>query len=426
MAEEPRRGRSRKRARRGKGRAGPGAEPLAQAVQILEALNALGDTLAARRGLDAREAASMDSVVVPLVLRFGVAGRNATLGEDGARLVAHLTREIEERIQARSAFVEGRVYCFFCGCSDCAHARPPDPLDTFCGYSALGKPQWQSFPNFCIALGERRVDAIYGDPPEIIAVLQEAQDLDADRLPGFGRNRLAFNVLGQVVAGLVPDNFNPARPSNSRVAWTIQVLETRSGNGSARLRLNMIGLSMWNLLEAAAEAGRREAPERLRRTIASTRRRVEALGRRIASAERRGESFDLEEAVRPILSRLRTEVERDLRESSYRTQHARVRHRSVSRPTGNAIRDARSVTLDRLLFDSARSTIVVLGPRGRTHVFTREGRHVTSMQLNPGELERKLHRGRWQPLEPSAAQAFVDTVRTLGRSGEEGEGGPSA
>ncbi len=317
---------------------------------------------------------------------------------------------------AGSAFQEGRVYCFFCDTVDCVHATPPERTDTFSGYSALGKPQWQSFPNFCIALGERRVDAVYGEPPEIIAVIQEAGDLDTDRQPGFGRNSLAFNVLGQVVAGLVPTNLNPARPSASRVAWTIQVIETRAGAEKPRMRLNMLGLSMWDMLEAASGARQREAPERLRRTIAITRQRVEALGRRAASAERRGEAFDIGAAVYRILGRLKNDIERDLREPLRRTRHARERHQSVSRPTSNALRDARNAPADRLLLDTARQTVIVLGPRGRAHVFSPEGRHVTSLQLDPGELDRKVHRGRWRPLDPEAARIFAGNLQGTARA----------
>ena len=73
--------------------------------------------------------------------------------------------------------------------------------------------------------------------------------------------------------------------------------------------------------------------------------------------------------------------------------------------------DALSANDERLLRDAERSTIVVLGKRGRGHIFSDAGRHVTSLRLRPGEVERKLDRGRWVRLSPDEASSFRERLR---------------
>jgi hypothetical protein len=111
-----------------------------------------------------------------------------------------------------------------------------------------------------------------------------------------------------------------------------------------------------------------------------------------------------------MLGRLRSEIERIFRAPSHRTQHAQERHVRGERPTSSAIRDARDAPDERVLRDVRRDTMVVLGPKGRAHLFADDGRHVTSLQLRPGELDRKSSRARWRPVTHEEAQRFRQTL----------------
>jgi hypothetical protein len=114
-----------------------------------------------------------------------------------------------------------------------------------------------------------------------------------------------------------------------------------------------------------------------------------------------------------LLGRLRSDLERVFRSDPRRTVHARERHLGGERPTAHALRDALDVGPDRFLRDSERDTLVVLGPRGRTHVFSaRDGRHVTSLVLGPGELDRKFGRARWRPATRPEVDAFRARLAT--------------
>ena len=115
-------------------------------------------------------------------------------------------------------------------------------------------------------------------------------------------------------------------------------------------------------------------------------------------AERGGGDASFDGPVRALLTQLRGDLEGIFRAHGRRTSHARDRHTQSERPTGDAMRDLSSASDDRFLWDTHRETAVVIGPRGRAHVFSTEGLHVTSLRLSPGELERKVERGRWQPM----------------------------
>jgi hypothetical protein len=253
------------------------------------------------------------------------------------------------------------------------------------------------FLELCLERRPPRLDALYRDPPAVLALAMAGDELTGELLPGFGRGSASFRILGQVVAGLVPQG-------RERVALTLQIVETRPGR--ERLRLNVIGASPVDIAAAAADSAPRSAAERLRRTLEETRRRLAALERRAGVAEARREPFDVRAALEPLLARLRGDLERIWRPETHRTLHARERHLEAERPTGSALSDARRAGDDRLLADADQDTIVVLGPRGRTHVFSRRGRHVTSIHLEPGELARKLQKRRWRALPPDQAAAF--------------------
>jgi len=307
----------------------------------------------------------------------------------------------------------GHIYCFQCENSDCKHATPSLDDETFAGYTPTGKPTWQRFTNLCIENGESRVDQLWGDAPEIIALVQSADELKGDLLPGFGHEDVTFNVLGQVVVGLLPRDLKPGRSNAERVALTLQFIETRSPRQSQRIRLNMIGLTMEQVAFAAADGDARGPAESLRRTLRTTRQKLDALSRRMFLAQQSGTESDSEPQVDAMLTRLKGDVERVFRPVRRRTKHAQKRHVGGKRPTGMAIEDALRASNSRMYEDAHHKTVVVLGKRGRAHVFTPTAGHVTSLQLNPGELERKTKSGRWRTLAGDDVTSFKSALATV-------------
>lgn len=368
------------------------------------------------------------AVMLPLSLPLGGAGELEARAE---ALVSALHEHIASAAAGATAFREGHVYCFFTGSPDSPYSRPPHPTFVFAGYAATGKPEWVSFPNLCLARKEPRVDRLYGDSPEVLALVQGPGELDEGLLPGFGRGSLVYRMLGQVVVGLVPADLDP-RSRAERLALSLQIVETSQPGLRHRLRLNVVGIEVEAIAHAAAEQGEASAAEAFRKVLRATRGRVDALGRRAALAHKQGERLELAPHVTAILTRLRGDVLRVLKSRDYRTRHAEERHRSRERPTALAVADALAAGDGRFFYDERKATIVVLGPRHRVHVFSSSGRHVTSLELTPAEVERRLELERWRVLERVGSELFRDALKKTverrdeadGSSGARNEAGP--
>jgi hypothetical protein len=68
--------------------------------------------------------------------------------------------------------------------------------------------------------------------------------------------------------------------------------------------------------------------------------------------------------------------------------------------------DARLVASDSLLVDDRTGAVVVLGERGRTHFFTPDGRHVSSVRYSREAIERKLKSELWRRATDELSREF--------------------
>jgi hypothetical protein len=410
------------RAERAPGDRGPGRAANASAAELAEAayraLDALVAKVAREEGVGAKTVElAAEATLVPLVL-----GRSEARA---AALVTHLRDYLKVAQREHASFNEGAVYCFFTDQPESIYSRPGKPTEVFAGYAANGKPEWVSFPNLCLARQEPRVDRLFGDSPEVLALVIDAGQLDAGMLPEFHRGRLAYRLLGQVVVGLVPRDF-VVRSREERVALTLQIVETTEpdsrGGVTRRMRLNVIGMPVGDIAEVAATSDATSPAEAFRKVLRATRGRVDALGRRAALAHRQGGKFELDEPVMQLLTRLRGDVLRVLKSRDYRTLHAQERHQSGERPTALAVADALAAGEGRFFRDDHKDTVVVLGPKHRVHVFSRVGKHVTSLELTPAEVERRVELRRWKFLEKVGSDIFKGTLKRALEERGEGRG----
>jgi hypothetical protein len=382
--------------------------PVDRTRRLLVELQRIVRAAAEEAGLPPDAPLPFDALEIPLV---GPPPAPAA-GPASRALFGSLVERLVEAQRGRSAFRPGAVYCFQCDVPDCGHDRPAGPDQVFAGYGATGRPEWQAFQNVLIEANDPRVERVYADPPEVVAVVRTGAELSGELLPSFGRGSRAFRVVGQVAAGL----FDPAAFSlddgRGRFALALQVVLTE-GYGPARLELNVVGPDPDALAQGAAHGGPRSRAEWLRRTLFELRHVLDVLSRKAADARPGGTGAyaDLDVEVARLLGRVRVDLERVFRPERGRTVHAMQRHREGGRPTSFAHGDALEAPADRFYRDAERGTVVVLGPRGRAHVFAVDGRLVTSLVLGPNEFERKFTRTRWQPL----ARAAVETFRALVR-----------
>ncbi len=120
----------------------------------------------------------------------------------------------------------------------------------------------------------------------------------------------------------------------------------------------------------------------------------------------RGGRREEDQRVLGIMQGLARRLERDQRARSRRTRHAEDRHASGRRPTRKAVDDAREVRPENCLIDQRSRTVVVLGDRGRTHFFTEEGQHVSSVRYSKDAIARKIKLEQWSPAPRDVVEAF--------------------
>jgi hypothetical protein len=310
------------------------------------------------------------------------------------------------------AYEEGRVFCHRCLSPRCEHSAPEQPWEVFRGYDATGRPTWGDFAQAVLDSKDARVDKLYATPPAILALVQKGSELRREQLSAFGRASRNYSILGQVAAGFLPLP-NASRPRSdhlgggARMALTVQVVEARDSSGKLALRLNTIsaGLELADWQELLASAW---CPW-VGRTLKSATQQLDGLQRQITTAR---ETSRTEAALSPhtspapkptelyrripaLLRGLAQRLERGGRREDTRTRHAAVRHEQ-RRPVHKALQDLKEARDEHCFHDLHRQTWVILGRQGRAHVFSEDGKLVTSLLLTAANAEFRVRTGRWR------------------------------
>lgn len=314
-----------------------------------------------------------------------------------------------EDAQARvQVFRPGRVYCFRCRSSGCEHAGPPEPHSVFRGYSSTGTAEWHEFIQALVEARDPRADRLFAAPPEILAVVRLGRDLRQEQLSTFGRASKSYSILGQAVFGYlrIPPKLARHGDPAGGLAVTVQAVETRDPNGVARIRLNLLAHGVDPARWAELRAEERLAP--LDRALAEATAAVERMEGRVQAAKASGSPAQIHEEMRAIpriLLRLARAVEQGGRRAVRRSRHAE-RHSRQERPVHKAAEDAQAAGPEDLFVDEKRGTWVACGRQGRAHVFSRDGKHVTSFTLPPGGADFRLRTQRWRRMTPEERAEF--------------------
>jgi hypothetical protein len=390
---------------------------LGLARHIVERLRQLARILyeEATTGRDARPLEAPFDVKI-LLHPEGASPGAVPAGEDALHLLGALRRRVSELAVHGQVYRSGRVFCYWCETSGCAHAVPPGESAVFGGYMPTGRPAWRDFASAVLARRDPRVEGLYRKPPETIAFVESEEELAAAQLPTFGKGSPAYQVIGQIALGYlrVPDS------SGGPLAMTLQVVRSIGSAAEIRLDLNVLGVladgrDAESLFADGFEPDLDVAIRWARGALGDAERRLNAV--------RKGGDLDRAEAVapevRPVLDQLERRLEKIFRQRVRRTAHARERAEEGERPTRNAVVDARRAGDHEILVDGSEETIVVVGAKGRVHVFSPGGRLVTSILLSRNEVDRRLLRKRWRPARPGEIESFRRALEP--RSGQEGE-----
>jgi len=317
---------------------------------------------------------------------------------DPRRFTTALCDEIDgvlrDAVVQAAAFRPGHAYCHRCETVECEHSQPPTCRHVFVGYAPTGLPRWEDFAQHCLDLRHPSVDRLYVEPPAFLTLVQRGDALHGAMLSAF-QNR-SYELMGQLIAGFFSVR---RRPEEGRavVAMTVQVAASHARSGPPRLGLNLLGRAPSG--EPLERLWERHGELPWRKSVRWAQAALQGLSPRTGRAELLGR-------VEGIVQGLARRLEREQRARSRRTHHAEARHATGERPTRKAVDDARSVNGGEVLFDAAHGTLVVLGDRGRTHFFTTDGQHVSSVRYSRDAIARKRKLERWQPAPADLADAL--------------------
>ncbi|MEM8960735.1 MAG: hypothetical protein AAGD38_04585 [Acidobacteriota bacterium] len=316
--------------------------------------------------------------------------------------------ELEEQIDAkidlllarRAAMRPGHVYCLRSQSTDSEHSRPRDPRHVFYGYGPTGLPQYRDFAQWLLESGDERVDRLYAGDRRTVARVVAGRTLVQDLLPAFKDHTADFRIHGQVVAGWF--RLPNADRGTSLTALTFQVVSTPGQGRRRRLVFNVLGSGPdGEPLERVYERMERVPWRDYVQWAQATLEQIEA------SQERKDANPDrLSRRIEGLLLNVARRLERDERASQRRTRHAEQRHRKGDRPTPMAMADLARAKNESIFADRRHDTLIVLGDRGRTHVFSLDGKLVTSIRYTPEAIDRKLERRHWLPADLDAIQAL--------------------
>ncbi len=323
--------------------------------------------------------------------------------------------QVGDLIVEREVYLAGRVYCFRCESSLCEHAAPPSAQQVFRGYGSTGEPEWHELAQSFIQAGDERVDRLYQRTPQVVALVVTGRELKAEQLSSFGRSSKSYALLGQVVAGYF-EREKVAGVEDVRFALSFQFVETRTASGQVALRVNPVGRvpGGGDLSELYAE-GWGEWIHRAQRKAVDE---LEDMARRINDAGEERSKTARATLVRlpKVMRRFAASLDRGHRQTRRRTKHAEQR-RQERRPVQKAIEDASAISDSDLLYEERTDAVVVPGAQGRIHVFSREGKHMTSFTGKSGTVESRVRSQRWRPLELEMAAAFRERLVTEGDDG---------
>lgn len=376
-------------------------EPHGSAHHAMQAVRALAEMA---HGLLRVE--GVDPLAMPrfleLSLRVPLDG-GGDLQKAAGTAVEQILQRVREVREHERALRPGAVYSYFAGSSHAEGCRPTEPRQVFDGYSSTGKPVFSDFVTMSIERKDPNIDRLLAGEELVLTRVTMGRVLRTQQLAEFGGNSPVFKILGQVDAGLFR-----VLGAAGKCAFSFQLLRGATLEGRVRLRLHPVGaVDPMDLADPA-----------LMQILSRFQRQLDAEALRLQGQSQQGE-VDEEAFVLPLLNDLARQLQNRTRNAGRRTQHGLERSEAGQRPTSRAYPDAGEASDDAILWDLDQNTIVVLGEKGRVHVFTPHGKHITSVTMQGSAIERRRHMGRWRLAEPEERGEFRIQIKRLIASGQD-------
>ncbi|MEM6792631.1 MAG: hypothetical protein AAF725_01515 [Acidobacteriota bacterium] len=382
-------------------------DPIAEALRLLEA--AADQELARhpRAHLLGARGAELE-LAVPVALRSGP--QKAPPAQAAEALREELRALLDAKLAEQAALTPGRVIDLRTGESGGADCQPPDERSVFAGYAASGAPRFQDFGQWLLDRGHPEQHKLYRQPPGLVTEICTAEELMSQVLPALRPENALARVRGQVVAGWfrVPA---PGGLPAATLALTLQVLSVRTRRGKKtqeRWILDLLGVGPGG--ESLDEVVTRLDPVPWRGAVSWGQQALESFGR---GKKQRG--AELEKRILGVLGGVARRLHQVQRGRQRRTDHAEKRHQGGERPTRMAVVDLEKAAAGSFLVDRRHDTVIVLGDRGRAHVWSRVGKLVTSIRYTPDSIERKRNAEIWRPASADEASDLRQAVARRGR-----------
>lgn len=366
------------------------------------------------------------SGALDLSLSLPLTPRNGTLDQAAHDAGEALAASLQAALTHRAVVRPGRVFCLRCGGAECEHSAPAACREVFAGYGKTGLPRWIDLGQWLLERQDPHVDLLYREPPQRVVVVVPGEELTHELLPAYRDHEGGYRLHGQVMAGWyrAPDR----RGLPTSLAVSFQLISSQTRRSRRRFALNVAGVgpdgeelaNLWDRIGAIPWQGAvGRAHALLQRIVQRIERTAGGRGRAGSEGSHDGAGPRLEARLSGLLQGLAHELERGERGRDRRTGHGERRHHEGDRPTRMALADLHRAGSAEVLRDTRSDALVVLGERGRAHVFNAEGKLVTSIRYSPEAIARRRDRGQWRPAPAAEVAALKARVAAAVESREE-------
>ena len=337
---------------------------------------------------------------IDLRLTLPTALRDGHLGKAGRDASESLQEAVQSLLHHSALFQPGRVLCLRCQTAVCEHSAPANGRQVFAGWGPAGLPRFADFGQWLLQRRDPRVDLLYRDSPQIVTVVVPEAEIAGDLIPAFRQREDNYRIHAQVTAGW----YQAPGPAGTRrpFAVSLQVVSTRSRR-HRRFGINVVGTGpggepLETLYDRIGAIPWGDAVRWAQGVLVGIEAQLERAARTPAEA--------IDKRIEGLANAVARRLEKDGRGKERRTHHGQQRHSEGDRPTRMAMADLARATPENLLFDTRRETLVVVGDRGRAHVFNLAGKLVTSVRYNPAIIEKRRQNGVWR-------RAAVEEIRKV-------------
>jgi hypothetical protein len=331
---------------------------------------------------------------IDLRLTLPTALRDGQLGRAGRDAAESLQEAVQALLHHSALFQPGRVLCLRCQTATCEHSAPADSRQVFTGWGPAGLPRFADFGQWLLQRRDPRVDLLYKESPQLLAVVMPEAELAGNLIPAFRQREDSYRIHAQITAGWyqAPDPVGIPHP----FAVSLQIVSTRAQRHHRRFGVNVVGIGpggepLENLYDKIGQIPWGEAVHWAQGVLMGIEGQMEQQSRK---ARARPEA--IEKRIEGLANAVARRLEKDWRGKERRTRHGQQRHTEGDRPTRMALADLARATPENLLYDTRRETLVVVGDRGRAHVFNLAGKLVTSVRYNPDVIEKRRQNGVWR------------------------------